>query len=240
MIHSILLAGLLCSQAWAGYDDFSTLHQIETETADRIQAKIVDPILGPGKASVFIKLRVEVKQEVERAARFGAGHAGRFKSKPAAIPSQGISASSSTVVHSPISFKGGSGTIVEASGDDDSFKGFGFDVPGCDRDKLAGTGAVPIQEICACPGYAESWLRRDSRQTKGISEERYSSKPVFKRFEVVIIHDKDAPSRALKTVRDAMVDAYSPELTPDNVAFRPVEFWKAGSRKSWLSWVERR
>ena len=180
MLHSILLTGILCSTVWAGYDDVLAIHQLETETADRIQAGVVDSILGPGQATVFVKLRVEVKQEIERADRFGAGHAGRFKFKPAAVPSQGISASSSTVVHSTISFKGGSGTTTEAGGDDDLFAGFGFDAPACGHGKPAAAGGVPgsgqgmsddfrqqLQGMCACPGNAEAGCVGTAGRPKG-------------------------------------------------------------------------
>ena len=67
----------------AGAEDESlmTIHRIETETADRIQARVLDPILGAGQSSVFVKLALETRRDYEHSDRVGEGQATKIKVK---------------------------------------------------------------------------------------------------------------------------------------------------------------
>ena len=73
---------------------------------------------------------------------------------------------------------------------------------------------------------------QQAQQMKGVQEERFSLKPVFKRLQVTVIHDDtvlDAvKDRArLAQVRERIVDAMGQyKLVPDQVVFRPTKFDK--------------
>ncbi len=60
-------------------------HRIKTESEDKIQREILDPILGKGKAAPFVDVDMEVKAESEESTRSGMGVAEKYKEKaPAA------------------------------------------------------------------------------------------------------------------------------------------------------------
>lgn len=60
-------------------------HRIKTESEDKIQREILDPILGKGKAAPFVDVEMEVKAESEESRRSGMGLAEKYKEKaPAA------------------------------------------------------------------------------------------------------------------------------------------------------------
>jgi tetratricopeptide (TPR) repeat protein len=60
-------------------------HRIKTESEDKIQHEILDPILGKGKAAPFVDVEMEVKAESEESTRSGMGLAEKYKEKaPAA------------------------------------------------------------------------------------------------------------------------------------------------------------
>ncbi len=82
------------------------------------------------------------------------------------------------------------------------------------------------------PDRPEQAQAQQAQQMKGVQEERFALKPVFKRFQVTVIHDdlvldpvKD--KARLDLVRERIVDAMSQyKLAPDQVAFRPTKFDK--------------
>ncbi len=82
------------------------------------------------------------------------------------------------------------------------------------------------------PDRPEQSQAQQAQQMKGVQEERFSLKPVFKQLQVTIIHDdgvldpvKDKARLAL--VRDRIVDAMGQyKLLPDQVVFRPTKFDK--------------
>ncbi|UPT73161.1 MAG: hypothetical protein M0D55_14870 [Elusimicrobiota bacterium] len=82
------------------------------------------------------------------------------------------------------------------------------------------------------PDRPEQSQAQQAQQMKGVQEERFSLKPVFKRFQVTVIHDdlvldpvKD--KKRLDLVRERIVDAMAQyKLAPDQVAFRPTKFDK--------------
>lgn len=82
------------------------------------------------------------------------------------------------------------------------------------------------------PDRPEQSQAQQAQQMKGVQEERFALKPVFKQLQVTIIHDdgvldpvKDKARLAL--VRDRIVDAMGQyKLLPDQVVFRPTKFDK--------------
>lgn len=105
----LLLLPLLALTSSAQEDSLLTIHRIETETADRIQSRVLDPILGAGQSSAFVKVTLEVKRAEESSDRAGVGRSGRVTSKAK------IEASTSTA-------------IWDMDGDS-IFRGFGFGYP---------------------------------------------------------------------------------------------------------------
>ena len=80
------------------------------------------------------------------------------------------------------------------------------------------------------PDRPEQSQAQQAQQMKGVQEERFSVKPVFKRFQVTVIHD-DAVLDPIKDkarltlVRERIVDAMGQyKLAPDQVLFRPTKF----------------
>ncbi|MDD5656490.1 MAG: FliG C-terminal domain-containing protein [Elusimicrobia bacterium] len=89
------------------------------------------------------------------------------------------------------------------------------------------------------PERPESAQAQQAQQVKGIQEERFSIKPVFKKLGVTVIHDE----LVLKTtaqvdlVRARIVDAMSQySLAPDQVSFRPTVFHREGDKR-WV-WTD--
>ncbi|MEK7388289.1 MAG: FliG C-terminal domain-containing protein [Elusimicrobiota bacterium] len=79
------------------------------------------------------------------------------------------------------------------------------------------------------PERPEQSQAQQAQQMKGVQEERFAVKPVFKRLQVTVIHDdtvlKDKASVDL--VRSRIVDAMGQyRLASDQVAFRPTKFDK--------------
>ncbi|MBI2385122.1 MAG: tetratricopeptide repeat protein [Elusimicrobia bacterium] len=82
------------------------------------------------------------------------------------------------------------------------------------------------------PDRPEASQAQQAQQMKGVQEERFAVKPVFKRLQVTVIHDdtvldpvKDAAR--LSQVRERIVDAMGQyQLTQDRVVFRPTKFDK--------------
>ena len=82
------------------------------------------------------------------------------------------------------------------------------------------------------PDRPEASQAQQAQQMKGVQEERFAVKPVFKRLQVTVIHDdtvldpvKDAAR--LSQVRERIVDAMGQyKLAQDQVVFRPTKFDK--------------
>lgn len=81
MKFALVLLPLLALTTWAEDDSLMTIHRLETETADRIQARVLDPILGAGQSSIFVKLKLEVKREYAYDDRSAEGQSTKIKSK---------------------------------------------------------------------------------------------------------------------------------------------------------------
>ncbi|MBI2387288.1 MAG: hypothetical protein HYV14_14945 [Elusimicrobia bacterium] len=77
----LLLLPFFVLTAWADDESLMTIHRIETETADRIQAKVLDPILGAGRSAAFVRLSLETKRDFEISDRSGEGRMTKTQSK---------------------------------------------------------------------------------------------------------------------------------------------------------------
>jgi tetratricopeptide (TPR) repeat protein len=93
-------------------------------------------------------------------------------------------------------------------------------------------GIPKPKTITRGPETPEQSQAQQAQQMKGVQEERFAVKPVFKRFSVTVIHDdavldpvKD--KKRLDLVRERIVDAMSQyKLAADRVIFRPTTFDK--------------
>lgn len=100
-----------------------------------------------------------------------------------------------------------------------------FVLPGIPKPKTITSGPQT-------PDRPEQAQAQQAQQQKGVQEERFAMKPVFKRLQVTVIHDdgvlnpeKDA--ELVNTVRDRIVDAMGQyQLQKDQVVFRPTKFEK--------------
>ena len=100
-----------------------------------------------------------------------------------------------------------------------------FVLPGIPKPKTITSGPQT-------PDRPEQAQAQQAQQQKGVQEERFAMKPVFKRLQVTVIHDdgvlnaeKDAATVAM--VRDRIVDAMGQyQLQKDQIVFRPTKFEK--------------
>lgn len=79
------------------------------------------------------------------------------------------------------------------------------------------------------PVRPEQSQAQQAQQIKGVQEERYALKPVFKRLQVTVMHDDGVlkEKAQVELVRTRIVEAMGQyRLTPDQVAFRPTKFDK--------------
>jgi hypothetical protein len=77
MMPILAFIQLLTMISWAAENPVMNLDRIETVTADRIQAGVLNPILGPGKSSAFVRLTLIVKNDVDYSERGGVGKSSR-------------------------------------------------------------------------------------------------------------------------------------------------------------------
>ncbi|OGR89900.1 MAG: hypothetical protein A2V88_12820 [Elusimicrobia bacterium RBG_16_66_12] len=79
------------------------------------------------------------------------------------------------------------------------------------------------------PEKPEQSQAQQAQQIKGVQEENFSIKPVFKRLQVTVIHDDSVLKQKIQEdlVRSRIVDAMGQyKLAPDQVSFRPTRFDK--------------
>ncbi len=82
------------------------------------------------------------------------------------------------------------------------------------------------------PDRPEQSQAQQAQQMKGVQEERFALKPVFKHLQVTVIHDDTVldpikDKARLSMVRDRIVDAMGQyKLAQDQVVFRPTKFDK--------------
>lgn len=71
---ALAILPLITLSAWSSDVDIAMgIHRIEIETADRIQTGIVNPILGPGRGFVFVRLELTVEHQIESSDKGGQG-----------------------------------------------------------------------------------------------------------------------------------------------------------------------
>jgi flagellar motor switch protein FliG len=110
------------------------------------------------------------------------------------------------------------------------------------REKLAQSKQGSLQSLEVMPGIPkpktisandnnkpEAAQAQQASQVKGVQEERFAVKPVFKRMSVTIIHD-DAVLKnktQIDLVRSRILEVMKPYgLSDDNIFFRPTQFKK--------------
>ncbi len=80
------------------------------------------------------------------------------------------------------------------------------------------------------PEKPEQSQAQQAQQMKGVDEQRFSVKPIFKRLQVTVIHDDGVlkDKKARDVVRDRIKDAMShyQKLGDDQIDFRPTQFDK--------------
>jgi tetratricopeptide (TPR) repeat protein len=109
-----------------------------------------------------------------------------------------------------------------------------FALPGIPRPKTITAGGNERPETTQA---------QQATQVKGIQEERFAVKPVFKRLGVTISHDDRVlkEKEQIDLVRSRIVDAMVQyQLAPDQVSFRPTPFHKEGDKiKDWKDDLKR-
>lgn len=202
MKFALAILPLLALASWAEDDNAAlTIHRIETETADRIQFRILDPILGTGRASAFAKLAITVRHDQQRSMRAGEGRS-----------TKNISRASVSVATE---------TTVCAEYDRDLFRGFGLDqrtttyvvVQEAPADK------IPLQVTNA------GEQTQHASQIKSTEEARQDFSTRYSAMSLVIIHDDRVPRRKLDQVRAALAAIYKPDAPA--MTFLPLEFQAA-------------
>lgn len=173
---ALMLMPLLSAISWGAYDSVLTLDRVEAEVTDRIQTGVLNPILGAGKSSAFVKLTLAVKTEVEDSRRSGEGAA---RTRIAASPS-----------------------VTASSG---SFSGFALD-------------------LSTAPRAGDGERTQESRQTKGLTNERTAVLREFEAFKIVILYDENILPKALDDVRRALLAIYGPELKIGDIRFQSASF----------------
>jgi tetratricopeptide (TPR) repeat protein len=149
----------------------------------RIQEEILDRVLGPGKASVFVSVDLDVKASRKENLRAGAGSAEKNKVK---------------------------------LGQSEALK-TDFVLPGVPKPKN-----ITAKEQPRLPEAAQA---QTAQQTRIEQEEVFSQQVVFKRFQVVVLHDAQILDKKLSEIRSLIVhalDAY--KVRPDDIVFRKANY----------------
>jgi hypothetical protein len=70
-----MMAGLMSAAcaASAAEGDLGALAKLNSETEARIQSQVADRILGPGRAAVFLEMKVELKRDEDEQTKGGVG-----------------------------------------------------------------------------------------------------------------------------------------------------------------------
>ena len=153
------------------------------ESEKRIQSEILDRVLGPGKASAFVDVELDVKASRRENLRAGAGSAEKNKIK---------------------------------MGQSDALK-TDFVLPGVPKPKN-----ITDKEQ---PRAAEAAQTQAAQQSRIEQEEVFSQQVVFKRFQVVILHDAQIVQKKLDEIRSLVVEAMTAfKIKPDDVVFRKANY----------------
>lgn len=100
MILALILLPIISLSSWGAEENPATsIHRIEIDTADQIQAGILTPILGPGHSSAFVKLGLSVERKFENSDKTGQGRTTSTKfQKPSPQSESDIYISSTTEI----------------------------------------------------------------------------------------------------------------------------------------------
>lgn len=168
--------------------------ELSDRMADRIRARILEPILGPNQGFAFVDLDADLQRQDERSSRDGLGLAMRRAEKCA-------------------SQDDGTG--------EDIFKGFGFDTdkwPDCPpAAPPAGTEEKARPDKCA-----GSVRKQASQQRKSIDDDRLTARLLYRTLRLIIIHNKHASPEKLAAVRAALLAAFPKVSAQDGISFHPA------------------
>ncbi len=97
---ALSLLPFIALSSWCAEENPATsIHRIEVETADRIQSGILNPVLGVGRSSVFVRLGLSVERHFENSDKGGKGRTTSTKfQKPSPRPESDIYISSTTEI----------------------------------------------------------------------------------------------------------------------------------------------
>lgn len=68
-----IMAVLVCSASAGSDGQLGTLYRINSETESKMQAQVLDRMLGPGKAFAFLEMKAEVKSDSDETSKDGIG-----------------------------------------------------------------------------------------------------------------------------------------------------------------------
>ena len=215
MLDSIALA-LLVSLVSAGPcraqegDSPTPVIQAENHAADDIQRKILDPILGADRSSVFVRLSLTVIHTENSSKQSGSGMAKKFKRK-----SDAVAASTGSLTSDRI------------------FTDFGFEddreEDGAKRAELAASEASG-----GSAGAAQTAGMAAHSQTAEQSRANFVSSTTWRtdaaEFRVSVLYDRDIPAAEIDLARQALLDVYAGQLDAKSLRFIPTRFRKKAQR----------
>jgi hypothetical protein len=83
IILAFALSAFVSDISTAAENSALIVNRIEDDVADRIQAGVLNPILGPGRSSAFVKLTLVVKSDGDSTERGGEGKSTKVRKGPA-------------------------------------------------------------------------------------------------------------------------------------------------------------
>jgi hypothetical protein len=211
MMIILLYALFFTPCVWAeDYDAVMTIHRIEIETAEQIQSQVLNPILGPGQSSVFVKLALETRSEGVISNKAGEGGSTRTTKKK--------SKDWSSEEFNEDSRDKSDEVLAEFSAGTRASTGPATQLP------LKNTKVIQ-KSTNTMPSEAsfDVLSKQEARQTKAEEEQYHKFAFSFPTFIAVILHDSKAQPEKLQVIREAVIAAY--DLKPDaNIRFIPVAF----------------
>ena len=203
----------------------SVLHQITTNTEQKIQTEIVDPILGKGNAFVFADIELEIVAKSAVQTKEGLGQMSKSNS---------ISTESVTHLSDGI-----------AGNEEDVFKGFDFGGPPDPAPKPQAVlkkeqNPEGVAQAAVLPEMGQLSRRGQSQvaqQGKGVAEQRLGAYFENKRFSLSILHESTISKEKLEIVRKAILSLYPRAVNGQSdmvISFLPAPFVKNEKKEGWL------
>lgn len=182
-----------------------TIHRMESDHSDRIQARLMDPILGEGRSAVFVTMRLHVATNEATDYRGGSGAA--RSSKRRFVP------------------------LRRSSGTDEDRDMF-EEIDLCPTDgepfrmsKLRGViDSAGTNDSDLMNARDVNSQLQDARQTKtvSVSSATATSRPVD--VDVRVVYDERLPADRVDAARRAILAAYGDRLTAQRVRFVSAPF----------------